>query len=81
MTIEDQDNGAFIVFNEPQTYLKDNLGLAELMARIAVQERKERLGSIFACHHIGQKKEIADDLVSGGVHWFLFKNDNKKTFE
>ncbi|MED1711682.1 ATP-binding protein [Bacillus thuringiensis] len=81
MDNESQSNGCFIVFNEPQTYLKDNKGLADLMARIAVQGRKERLGSIFACHHIGQIKEIADDLISGGVHWFLFKNDNKKTFE
>jgi hypothetical protein len=76
-----QENGAFIVFNEPQTYLRDNPGLAELMKRVAVQGRKERLGSIFACHHIGQIKEIAEDLISGGAHWFLFKNDNKKTFE
>ncbi len=81
MDNEGQENGCFIVFNEPQTYLKENPGLADLMARIAVQGRKERLGSIFACHHIGQIKEIADDLISGGVHWFLFKNDNKKTFE
>ncbi|MDR7237094.1 ATP-binding protein [Neobacillus drentensis] len=81
MDNEGQKNGAFIVFNEPQTYLSDNPGLAELMARIAVQGRKERLGSIFACHHIGQIKEIAEDLISGGVHWFLFKNDHKKTFE
>jgi hypothetical protein len=81
MDNEGQENGAFIVFNEPQTYLSDNPGLADLMARIAVQGRKERLGSIFACHHIGQIKEISEDLISGGVHWFLFKNDNKKTFE
>jgi hypothetical protein len=81
MDNETQENGAFIIFNEPQTYLSDNPGLAELMARVAVQGRKERLGSIFACHHIGQIKEISDDLISGGVHWFLFKNDNKKTFE
>jgi hypothetical protein len=81
MDNEGQENGAFIVFNEPQTYLKENAGLADLMARIAVQGRKERLGSIFACHHIGQIKEISEDLISGGVHWFLFKNDNKKTFE
>jgi hypothetical protein len=81
MDNEGQENGAFIVFNEPQTYLSENPGLAELMARVAVQGRKERLGSIFACHHIGQIKEIAEDLISGGVHWFLFKNDHKKTFE
>jgi hypothetical protein len=81
MDNEGQENGAFIIFNEPQTYLSDNPGLAQLMARVAVQGRKERLGSIFACHHIGQIKEISDDLISGGVHWFLFKNDNKKTFE
>jgi hypothetical protein len=81
MDNEGQENGCFVIFNEPQTYLKDNQGLADLMARIAVQGRKERLGSIFACHHIGQIKEISEDLISGGVHWFLFKNDNKKTFE
>jgi len=28
MTVEDQGNGAFIVFNEPQTYLAENAGLA-----------------------------------------------------
>lgn len=81
MTNEDQANGCFVVYNEPQTYLSSNKGLAELMKRIAVQGRKERLGSIFACHHIGQISEISDDLISGGVHWLLFKNDNKKTFE
>jgi hypothetical protein len=50
MDNESQENVAFMVFNELQTYLKGNPGLAELMARIAVQGRKERLGSIFACH-------------------------------
>ncbi|UGB31727.1 ATP-binding protein [Metabacillus sp. B2-18] len=81
MSNEDQANGCFVVYNEPQTYLSNNKGLAELMKRIAVQGRKERLGSIFACHHIGQISEISDDLISGGVHWLLFKNDNKKTFD
>jgi flagellar biosynthesis regulator FlaF len=80
MTVEDQGNGAFIVFNEPQTYLSENAGLAKLLSRIAVQGRKERLGSIFACHHIGQIKEISEDLISGGVNWLLFKNDNENTF-
>lgn len=80
MTVEDQGNGAFIVFNEPQTYLSENIGLAKLLSRIAVQGRKERLGSIFACHHLGQLKEISEDLVSGGVNWLLFKNDNENTF-
>jgi hypothetical protein len=81
MTVEDQGNGAFIVFNEPQTYLSENPGLAKLLARIATQGRKERLGSIFACHHIGQIKEISEDLISGGVNWLLFKNDNENTFK
>ncbi|WP_286231328.1 ATP-binding protein [Neobacillus mesonae] len=81
MTVEDQGNGAFIIFNEPQTYLTDNKGLAKLLSRIAVQGRKERLGSIFACHHLGQIKEISEDLISGGVNWLLFKNDNENTFK
>ncbi|SDM16747.1 hypothetical protein [Bacillus sp. OK048] len=81
MTVDDQGNGAFIVFNEPQTYLSENPGLAKLLARIATQGRKERLGSIFACHHIGQIKEISEDLISGGVNWLLFKNDNENTFK
>ncbi|MBT2744179.1 ATP-binding protein [Bacillus sp. ISL-77] len=81
MTVDDQQNGAFIVFNEPQTYLAENKGLAKLLSRIAVQGRKERLGSIFACHHLGQLKEISEDLISGGVNWLLFKNDNENTFK
>lgn len=81
MTVEDQGNGAFIVYNEPQTYLSENPGLAKLLARIATQGRKERLGSIFACHHLGQLKEISEDLISGGVNWILFKNDNENTFK
>jgi hypothetical protein len=81
MSSDDQQNGSFIVFNEPQTYLSGNEGLAKLLSRIAVQGRKERLGSIFACHHIGQLKEISEDLISGGVNWLLFKNDNKNTFK
>jgi hypothetical protein len=51
------------------------------LSRIAVQGRKERLGSIFACHHLGQLKEISEDLISGGVNWLLFKNDNENTFK
>lgn len=81
MSSEDQENGSFIVFNEPQTYLSGNDGLAKLLSRIAVQGRKERLGSIFACHHLGQLKEISEDLISGGVNWLLFKNDNENTFK
>ncbi|WBL16390.1 ATP-binding protein [Sutcliffiella sp. NC1] len=81
MQTEDQSNGAFMIFNEPQTYLSGNDGLAKLLARIAVQGRKERLGSIFACHYLGQIKEIEKDLISGGVHWMLFKSDNEETFK
>jgi hypothetical protein len=81
MSTEDQSNGSFIIFNEPQTYLEGNVGLAKLLSRIAVQGRKERLGSIFACHHLGQLKEIEKDLISGGVHWLLFQNDDEDTFK
>jgi hypothetical protein len=81
MSSSDQSNGTFMIFNEPQTYLEGNKGLAKLLSRIAVQGRKERLGSIFACHHLGQIKEIAEDLISGGVHWMLFQNDNEETFK
>lgn len=81
MSTADQSNGTFLIFNEPQTYLSGNLGLAKLLARIAVQGRKERMGSIFACHHLGQLKEIEEDLISGGVHWMLFKSDNRETFK
>jgi hypothetical protein len=81
MTTEDQENGTFMIFNEPQTYLSGNDGLAELLKRIAVQGRKERIGSIFACHHFGQIKEIETDLISGGCHFLLFQNDNQDTFK
>jgi hypothetical protein len=81
MTTEDQENGTFMIFNEPQTYLTGNDGLAELLKRIAVQGRKERIGSIFACHHFGQIKEIETDLISGGCHFLLFQNDNQDTFK
>lgn len=81
MTTKDQSNGTFMIINESQTYLEDNKGLAKLLSRIAVQGRKERLGSIFACHHLRQIKEIEKDLISGGVHWMLFKNDNEHTFK
>ena len=81
MSTEEQSNGAFVVFNEPQTYLKDNHGLANLMSRIAVQGRKERLGSIFAFHHLGQINEIKDDLISGGLNWFLMKSKNTELFD
>lgn len=81
MSTADQSNGTFMIFNEPQTYLSGNQGLAKLLARIAVQGRKEKMGSIFACHHLGQLKEIEYDLISGGVNWMLFKSDNKETFK
>lgn len=81
MSTEDQSNGTFMVFNESHTYLEGNQGLANLMKRIAVQGRKERLGSIFAAHHLGQLKEIKEDLISGGVHFALFQNDNEDTIK
>jgi hypothetical protein len=80
MENKNEGNGTFIVFNEPHTYMSEGLRL--LMTRIALEGRKERLGSLFAFHHIGKiPKVLAEDLQAGGCQWFLFANDYKKTFE
>jgi hypothetical protein len=74
------DGSAFIVFNEPHQYL--TLGLKSLMQRIILEGPKWRLAGIFAFHHFDLLKfGLDDDLISGGINWFLFANDNRKVFE
>lgn len=71
---------AFIVFNEPHQYL--TTGLKALMQRIILEGPKWRLAGIFAFHHFDLLKYgLDDDLISGGINWFLFANDNRKVFE
>jgi hypothetical protein len=80
MERENRGTGTFIVFNEPHQYMTK--GLEKLMKRIALEGRKERLGSLFAFHHIGLLPDkLVEDLQAGGVNWFLFSNDYKKVFE
>ena len=80
MEKENRGAGTFIVFNEPHQYMSK--GLEKLLKRIALEGRKERLGSLFAFHHIGLLPEkLVEDLQAGGVNWFLFANDYKKVFE
>jgi hypothetical protein len=80
MEKENRGAGTFIVFNEPHQYMTK--GLEKLMKRIALEGRKERLGSLFAFHHIGLLPDhLIEDLQAGGVNWFLFSNDYKKVFE
>ncbi|MGM0904282.1 MAG: ATP-binding protein [Bacillota bacterium] len=71
---------AFVVFNEPHQYLTP--GLKSLMQRIVLEGPKWRLAGIFAFHHFDLLKHgLDDDLISGGINWFLFANDNRKVFE
>lgn len=80
MKKENKGKGTFIVFNEPHQYMSK--GLQRLMTRIALEGRKELLGSLFAFHHIGLLPDkLVEDLQAGGVNWFLFANDYKKVFE
>jgi hypothetical protein len=80
MERENRGAGTFIVFNEPHQYMSK--GLEKLMKRIALEGRKERLGSLFAFHHIGLLPDnLVEDLQAGGLNWFLFANDYKKVFE
>lgn len=75
-----QENGCFIVFNEPEQYASE--GLTKLMGRIGTEGRKERLGSLYAFHHWNKlPKTLQDNLLGGGVQQFLFANDHHKTFE
>lgn len=74
------DGQAFVVFNEPHQYLTP--GLKALMQRIVLEGPKWRLAGIFAFHHFDLLKYgLDDDLISGGINWFLFANDNRKVYE
>lgn len=74
------EGSAFVVFNEPHQYLTP--GLKALMQRIVLEGPKWRLAGIFAFHHFGLLDYgLDDDLISGGINWFLFANDNRKVFE
>ncbi|MGR5980846.1 hypothetical protein ACT7DJ_34665 [Bacillus cereus] len=80
MSKEEQNNGAFIVFNEPEQY--ESEGLTKLMGRIGTEGRKERLGSIYAFHHWNKlQPSLQENLQGGGVQQFLFMNDHTRTFE
>jgi hypothetical protein len=80
MTKEQQKNGCFMVFNEPEQYATE--GLTSLMGRIGTEGRKERFGSLYAFHHWNKlPQSLQDNLQGGGVQQFLFMNDHKKTFE
>lgn len=80
MTKVEQENGCFIVFNEPEQYASE--GLTKLMGRIGTEGRKERLGSIYAFHHWNKlPQSLQENLQGGGVQQFLFMNDHTKTFD
>lgn len=80
MTKEEQRNGCFMVFNEPEQYASE--GLTKLMGRIGTEGRKERFGSIYAFHHWNKLPvSLQENLQGGGVQQFLFMNDHTKTFD
>lgn len=80
MSKADQENGCFIVFNEPEQYKSE--GLTKLMGRIGTEGRKERLGSIYAFHHWDKlDASLQKNLQGGGVQQFLFMNDHTDTFD
>lgn len=80
MSKEEQENGCFIVFNEPEQYQSE--GLTKLMGRIGTEGRKERLGSLYAFHHWNKlSPSLQENLQGGGVQQFLFMNDYTKTFD
>lgn len=80
MTKQEQQNGCFMVFNEPEQYATE--GLTKLMGRIGTEGRKERLGSLYAFHHWNKlPQSLQDNLQGGGVQQFLFANDHIRTFE
>ncbi|MEK4910544.1 ATP-binding protein [Niallia sp. FSL M8-0099] len=80
LLMDPSDGGAFIVFNEPHQFLTP--GLKALMQRIVLEGPKWRLAGIFAFHHFDLLRYgLDDDLISGGINWFLFANDNRKVFE
>jgi len=80
MSKEDQKNGCFMIFNEPEQY--ESEGLTKLMGRIGTEGRKECLGSIYAFHHWNKlQPSLQENLQGGGVQQFLFRNDHTKTFD
>lgn len=80
MSKEEQANGCFIIFNEPEQVATE--GLTKLMGRIGTEGRKERLGSIYAFHHWNKlPHNLQENLQGGGVQQFLFMNDFTKTFD
>ena len=80
MAKDAQENGCFIVFNEPEQYSTE--GLTRLMGRIGTEGRKERLGSLYAFHHWNKLPgHLQENLQGGGVQQFLFANDHRRTFE
>ncbi|PGZ17575.1 ATP-binding protein [Bacillus cereus] len=80
MSKEEQKNGCFMVFNEPEQYATE--GLNKLMGRIGTEGRKEKLGSLYAFHHWNKLPlSLQENLQGGGVQQFLFANDHIKTFE
>lgn len=80
MSKEEQKNGCFMVFNEPEQYATE--GLTKLMGRIGTEGRKERFGSLYAFHHWNKlPQSLQENLQGGGVQQFLFMNDHLKTFE
>jgi len=80
MSKREQQNGCFIVFNEPEQYATE--GLTKLMGRIGTEGRKERMGALYAFHHWNKlPQSLQENLQGGGVQQFLFANDHKKTFE
>lgn len=80
MSKDEQKNGCFIVFNEPEQY--ESEGLSKLMGRIGTEGRKERLGALYAFHHWNKlSPSLQENLQGGGVQQFLFMNDHTKTFD
>jgi len=80
LLMDPNDGGTFIVFNEPHQFLTP--GLKALMQRIVLEGPKWRLAGIFAFHHFELLRYgLDDDLISGGINWFLFANDNRKVYE
>src|SRR5690554_817765 len=80
MSKDEQKNGCFIVFNEPEQY--ESEGLSKLMGRIGTEGRKERLGALYAFHHWNKlSPALQENLQGGGVQQFLFMNDHTKTFD
>lgn len=80
MSKKEQENGCFIVFNEPEQY--ESEGLTKLMGRIGTEGRKERMGALYAFHHWNKlSPSLQENLQGGGVQQFLFMNDHTKTFD